>query len=92
MQLRPDGWPRRADLMLMTPAELAVRNAVLAVEAAGCHTLLTEAVILLGQAQDKVADFVELPPAPMVIDTTQACVVTFNGNASAPTIPPGFLK
>ena len=33
---------------------------MLAVEAAGCHPLLTEAVILLGQAHEKVADFVEL--------------------------------
>lgn len=61
MQLRPDGIARRIDLNLMTPAELAIRDAVLAVEAAGCHTLLTEAVLLLGQAQNKVADFVELP-------------------------------
>jgi hypothetical protein len=30
-----------------------------AVESAGCHVLLTDAVILLGQAQDKVADFVD---------------------------------
>ena len=61
MKRRPDGVPRRNDLNLMTPTELKIREAVQAVEAAGCHTLLTEAVILLGQAQDKVADFVELP-------------------------------
>lgn len=61
MQTRPDGIPRRNDLSLMTPAELKIREAVLAVEAAGCHPLLTDAVVLLGQAQDKVADFVELP-------------------------------
>lgn len=61
MQLRPDGIPRRCDLTLMTPAELAIRDAVLAVEAAGAHPLLTDAVVLLGEAQNKVADFVELP-------------------------------
>ena len=43
----------------MVPAELAIRAALLAVEDAGCDVLLTEAVILLGEAQDKVADFVD---------------------------------
>lgn len=61
MQLRPDGFPRRNDLTLQTPAETAIRNAVLIVEAAGAHPLLTDAVLLLQQAREKVADFVELP-------------------------------
>lgn len=61
MQLRPDGIARRADTTLMTPAELAIREAVLAVERLPPHPLLTDAVVLLGQAQNKVADFVELP-------------------------------
>ena len=61
MQTRPDGIPRRCDVKLMTPAELAIRQAMLAVEGAGCHQLLTEAVTLLEKAKDKVADFVELP-------------------------------
>lgn len=55
-------WPRRQSVPHMTPAELAIRDAVHAVEAAGAHLLLTEAVILLTQAQSKVADFVELEP------------------------------
>lgn len=59
-------WPRRSSVPHMTPAELAIRDAVHAVhavEAAGAHLLLTEAVNLLVQAQGKVADFVELEPA-----------------------------
>lgn len=56
-----DGFPRRNRLDLCTPAELAIRAAVEAVEAAGAHPLLTDAVILLQQAREKVADFVELP-------------------------------
>ena len=56
-----DGFPRRSRLDLYTPAELAIRAAVEAVEAAGAHPLLTDAVILLQQAREKVADFVELP-------------------------------
>ena len=35
--------------------------ASLAVEEAGAHPLLTDAVNLLTQAKEKVADFVELP-------------------------------
>lgn len=54
-----DGIPRRNCIYLMTPAELAIRNAVDVVEEAGADPLLTEAVILLHQARDKVADYVE---------------------------------
>ena len=51
--------PRRIRVDLMTPAELAIRDAVAAVEQAGAHPLLTDAVNLLGQAQAKVADYVD---------------------------------
>lgn len=54
-----NGIGRRSRIDLYTPAELAIRNAVLAVEEAGCHPFLTDAVVLLQQAKDKVADFVE---------------------------------
>ena len=50
---------RRADLERMTPAELAIRNAIHAVEVEGAHPLLTDALVLLGKAQNKVADFVD---------------------------------
>jgi hypothetical protein len=53
------GIPRRCRVDLMVPAELAIRAAKLAVEEAGAHVHLTEAVILLSQAQEKVADFVD---------------------------------
>lgn len=52
-------FPRRNRIYLMTPAELAIRAAVQAVEEAGAHPLLTDAVILLGKAQATVADFVD---------------------------------
>lgn len=58
-----DGLPRRCRIDLETPAEAAIRAAIEAVEAVGAHTLLTEAVVLLAEAQEKVADFVELPDA-----------------------------
>ena len=51
--------PRRSRIDLMTPAEVAIRNARLAVEEAGCDVLLTDAVNLLHQAQDKVANYVD---------------------------------
>jgi hypothetical protein len=61
-KLRADGIPRRADVTLDTPLERIIRNAVYDVEQAGAHPLLTDAVVLLQQAKDKVSDFVELPP------------------------------
>lgn len=54
-----NGFPRRIRTDLFTPAEAAIRNAVMEVEKAGAHPRLTDAVILLQQAQDAVADFVE---------------------------------
>ena len=65
MQLREDGIPRRCDVLLQTPAERAIAAAVAAVEAAGVHPLLTDAVVLLSNAKDKVADFVELDASGM---------------------------
>lgn len=61
---RHDGFPRRQDLTLMTPAERAIYDAVQAVEAAGAHPWLTDAVALLQTARDRVADYVELPTTP----------------------------
>lgn len=51
--------PRRIDMTRWTPAERAIYDACQAVEAAGADVRLTDAVILLGQAQAKVADFVD---------------------------------
>lgn len=51
--------PRRICVDRMTPAELAIREAVLAVEAAGADPRLTDAVVLLHQARERVADFVD---------------------------------
>jgi hypothetical protein len=54
-----DGFPRRIRLEYLTPAELAIREAMRAVEDAGAHPLLTDAVNLLDQARGKVADYVD---------------------------------
>ena len=51
--------PRRCYLDLYTPAELAIRKAMDAVEEMPADPRLTDAVVLLGQAKDKVADFVD---------------------------------
>lgn len=51
--------PRRCRLYEMTPAERAIYDAVQAVEAAGTDPLLTDAVVLLQQAREKVADYVD---------------------------------
>lgn len=54
-----NGFPRRIRVDLMTSAERAVRDAVEAVEAVGAHPRLTDAVVLLSDVQNAVADGVE---------------------------------
>jgi hypothetical protein len=54
--------PRRCRLDLLTPAERAIVDAVCAVEALPADTRLTDAVVLLQSARDKVADFVDGVP------------------------------
>ena len=54
-----EGFPRRNRADLWTPAEKAISDAVAVVEAAGAHTRLTDAVVLLGKARDAVADYVD---------------------------------
>lgn len=56
---RPDGIPTRSDMKWMTDAEIAITKAMNAVENAGASPALTDAVTLLGQARDRVADHVE---------------------------------
>jgi len=53
------GFPRRIDTEQMTEAELAITKAMEEVEKAGCHPFLTDAVVLLSEAREKVADFVD---------------------------------
>jgi hypothetical protein len=51
--------PRRVRLDLQTPTERAIYEAMQEVEKMGADTRLTDAVILLQQAIDKVADYVD---------------------------------
>ena len=59
---------RRYRVDLYTPAELAIREAIIKVEESGCDVLLTEAVNLLTEAKNKVADFVDQSMAKNKID------------------------
>lgn len=54
-----DKIPRRSKVLEWTPAEKAINDAVQAVETMPADVRLTEAVCLLSQAQNKVADFVD---------------------------------
>ena len=56
--------PRRSDLDRMTPAELDIRDAILAVELLGPHPMLKKAVSMLQTAQGWVADFVDREAKP----------------------------
>jgi hypothetical protein len=53
------GTNRRADILKMVPAELAIRNAVLEVEKLGSDTRLTDIVVSLSEQQSKLADWCE---------------------------------
>lgn len=50
-------FPRRACIYLLTPAEKAVYDAVHAVENVGADVRLTDAIVLLHQAREKLADY-----------------------------------
>lgn len=65
--------PRRIDINRMSLAELAIRNAIVVVEEAGADPLLTDAVVLLGEAKEKVADWVdrEIRQSPALSDREQ---------------------
>jgi hypothetical protein len=52
--------PRRIQQDLMEPAELAILLAVQKVEELGADPKLTDAVVLLAQAQALVSDFIDL--------------------------------
>lgn len=65
-------FPRRNCLDLATPAEKSLWDAMQAVEAAGAHPWLTDAINLIEQAKQKVADFVELPGSDQTPAAQQA--------------------
>jgi hypothetical protein len=58
-QFMSDEIPRRIRLDRMTTAEKIIFDAVQEVERVGADVRLTDAVILLKQARDKVADYVD---------------------------------
>jgi hypothetical protein len=60
-----DTIPRRIRIDQFVQAERAIYDAVQAVEAMPADVRLTDAVILLGQARSKVADYVDGAEAPV---------------------------
>lgn len=51
--------PRRAKVYEWCDAERAIQGAIDAVEAMAADVRLTDAVVLLGRARERVADFVD---------------------------------
>lgn len=60
-----DEWPRRSRVDYWSPSEHAICAAMLVVEGVGADVLLTEAVNLLHEAQERVADYIESQPEPL---------------------------
>ena len=54
-------FPRRATLDLMTNEERRIFDLIQDIEGLGCHELLTDVSVKLTEAQDKLADFIDLP-------------------------------
>lgn len=54
-----DGFPRRNRIDLLTVEEKLIYDATQAVDCMPADVRLTEAVVLLQQAREKVADYVE---------------------------------
>ena len=52
-----DKFPRRSCIYLLTPAEKAVYDAMQEVEKVGADVRLTDAIILLSQTREKLADY-----------------------------------
>jgi hypothetical protein len=52
--------PRRIRLDLLTTEELAMFHMVGEIEKLGAHPLLTDVVVLLGEARNKLSDWVDL--------------------------------
>jgi len=55
--------PRRARTELMTPEELAILGLSWQIEELGAHPLLTDVVVSLSNAREKLADWVDLQSA-----------------------------
>lgn len=55
-------FPRRSRLETMTPAEIAIRDAIGAVETMGAHIELTTVQTELQAARDRLADYIDHKP------------------------------
>ena len=62
--------PRRCRLDKNTPAEIAIRKAVHEVELVGAAPDLTDVVIALDKAREKLADYVDADPLTQVFGYT----------------------
>ncbi len=50
---------RKNNLQTMTNEEKAIQEIMWKIEELGCDPLLTDVVVLLGQAKDKLSEFVD---------------------------------
>ncbi len=57
-------FPSRCVLEQLSPLERQMWDLQASIEAEGAHPLLTQALLLVSQAREKVADYVETLPDP----------------------------
>jgi hypothetical protein len=66
---------------MQTPAEKAIREAVIAVELTGCDSLLTDSVNLLSKALAKLGDYVDRTQQQALLDVYKALSEMLPANA-----------
>jgi hypothetical protein len=76
--------PRRIRIDLFTPEEKALYEMVGKIEELGAHPLLTDCVVLLGEARSKLSDWVDLQAAEHSVQADLP-TATLNGKPD-PTI------
>lgn len=71
--------PRRIRVDLYTPEEILIREAMLAVEKLGADPLLTDCVMKLSDAKEKLSDYVDKLQLEDKVETlSECCGVKFN--------------
>jgi len=66
MELHRDAKYRRSRVDLYSPAETAIRNAIIEVEKVGAHPQLTDVVVELDRCQQKLQNFLLNDPGRLV--------------------------
>lgn len=83
--------PRRSRIDVITKEEKAIYQLTGEIEALGADPLLTDAVCLLEQARQRVADWVEQKTQPKLQDLLEMTVTSHGVDHMPVEVPPEFI-